>query len=138
MRSNEVGYVVEATEQVTKIKLGRHSECKSCGACAGNNNLIVAVNNTVGAKVGDKVCIQMPKDNILPSIYIVYIQPLLLVFMGAIIGYIISVYAHKSATGFEIVFGSIFFAISIIFIKVVDNKASKKKNNLATIIKIIS
>ena len=138
MKSNEVGYVVEATDQVTKIKLGRHSECKSCGACAGNNNLIVAVNNPIGAKVGDKVCIQMPKDNILPSIYIVYIQPLLLVFLGSIIGYIISVYAHKSAIGFEIVFGFIFFIIAIMFIKVVDNKASKKKNNLASIIKIIS
>lgn len=138
MRSNEVGYVVEATDEVTKIKLGRHSDCKSCGACAGNNNLILAVNNPIGAKVGDKVCIQMPKDNILPSVYIVYIQPLLLVFIGAIIGYIISLYAHKSSIGFEIVFGAIFFLISIIFIKVVDNKASKKKTNLATIIKIIS
>lgn len=137
MKSNEIGYVVEQDGEVTKIKLGRHSECKNCGACPGNNNLIVPVNNTLGAKVGDKVCIQMPQDNIIPSVYIVYIQPLVLVFMGAIIGYLISVYTHRSATILEVVFGSIFFIISIIFIKVVDKKAGKS-NNLPTIIKIIS
>lgn len=137
MKSNEIGYVVEQDGEVTKIKLGRHSECKNCGACPGNNNLIVSVNNPLEAKVGDKVCIQMPQDNIIPSVYIVYIQPLVLVFMGAIIGYLISVYTHRSATILEVVFGSIFFIISIIFIKVVDKKAGKS-NNLPTIIKIIS
>lgn len=55
MKRNEVGYVVEQNDDITKIKLGRHSECKNCGACPGNNNLIVSVNNTIGAKVGDKV-----------------------------------------------------------------------------------
>lgn len=137
MKSNEIGYVVEQDGEVTKIKLGRHSECKNCGACPGNNNLIVSVNNPLEAKVGDKVCIQMPQDNIIPSVYIVYIQPLVLVFMGTIIGYLISVYTHRSATVLEVVFGAIFFIISIIFIKVVDQKAGKS-NNLPTIIKIIS
>ena len=137
MKRNEVGYVVEQNDDITKIKLGRHSECKNCGACPGNNNLIVSVNNPIGAKVGDKVCVQMPQDNIVPSVYIVYIQPLLLVFMGAIIGYLVSVYTHKSATVLEVVFGAIFFIISIIFIKVADKKAGKS-NNLPTIIKIIS
>lgn len=137
MKGNEVGYVVEQNDDITKIKLGRHSECKNCGACPGNNNLIVSVNNPIGAKVGDKVCVQMPQDNIVPSVYIVYIQPLLLVFMGAIIGYLVSVYTHKSATVLEVVFGAIFFIISIIFIKVADKKAGKS-NNLPTIIKIIS
>ena len=137
MKRNEVGYVVEQNDDITKIKLGRHSECKNCGACPGNNNLIVSVNNPIGAKVGDKVCVQMPQDNIVPSVYVVYIQPLLLVFVGAIIGYLVSVYTHKSATVLEVVFGAIFFIISIIFIKVADKKAGKS-NNLPTIIKIIS
>ena len=137
MKGNEVGYVVEQNDDITKIKLGRHSECKNCGSCPGNNNLIVSVNNPIGAKVGDKVCVQMPQDNIVPSVYIVYIQPLLLVFMGAIIGYLVSVYTHKSSTVLEVVFGAIFFIISIIFIKVADKKAGKS-NNLPTIIKIIS
>lgn len=137
MKRNEVGYVVEKNDDITKIKLGRHSECKNCGACPGNNNLIVSVNNPIGAKVGDKVCVQMPQDNIVPSVYIVYIQPILLVFMGAIIGYLASVYTHKSATVLEVVFGAIFFIISIIFIKVADKKAGKS-NNLPIIIKIIS
>ncbi|MCC3868060.1 SoxR reducing system RseC family protein [Terrisporobacter mayombei] len=137
MKRNEVGYVVEQNDDITKIKLGRHSECKNCGACPGNNNLIVPVNNPIGAKVGDKICVEIPQDNIVPSVYIVYIQPLLLVFMGAIIGYLVSVYTHKSATVLEVVFGAIFFIISIIFIKVADKKAGKS-NNLPTIIKIIS
>ncbi|MEW9077088.1 SoxR reducing system RseC family protein [Terrisporobacter glycolicus] len=137
MKRNEVGYVVEQNDDITKIKLGRHSECKNCGACPGNNNLIVSVNNTIGAKVGDKVCVQIQQDNIVPSVYIVYIQPLLLVFMGSIIGYLVSVYTHKSATVLKVVFGAIFFIISIIFIKVADKKAGKR-NNLPTIIKIIS
>lgn len=138
MKRNEIGYVVEVNEEVTKIKIGRHSECKNCGACPGNNNLIVSVNNPIGAKVGEKVCVEMPQDNIVPSVYIVYIQPLLLVFIGAIIGYLLSVYTHKSATPFEVIFGCIFFIISLIFIKIVDKKAERKNSNLPTIIKIIS
>ena len=56
---NQQGDIVEIVDSVTaKLKLKRYSACVSCGKCATTSeskDIIVEVDNTIGAKVGDRV-----------------------------------------------------------------------------------
>lgn len=140
MKKEEVCHVIDTdTEQkIAKVKVGRHSECKNCGACPGSNSLILTVNNSIGAQIGQKVVIEVKEQNFLNSIYVVYIQPLLLTLIGVLIGFYIAHLMNKPATLFELVFGFSFFVISIICIRVIDKKLTRDKNNIPSITKIIS
>ncbi|MGL5694078.1 MAG: SoxR reducing system RseC family protein [Peptostreptococcaceae bacterium] len=140
MKKEEVCHVIdtEPDKKIAKVKVGRHSDCKNCGACPGSNSLILTVNNSIGAEIGQKVVIEVKEHNFLSSIYIVYIQPLLLTVIGVLIGFYIAHLMNKPATVFEVVFGFAFFTISVICIRVVDKKLTKDKNNRPSITKIIS
>lgn len=138
MKRIEIGFVVEIDNDLAKVRVGRHSDCKNCGACPGNNNMIMSVNNPLDAKVGQKVCIEIAENKLIKSVYVVYIQPLLFTFIGIVIGYLIAIYMHKSATAYEIILGIFFFLLSVIFIKIEDKKVEKNNSNKPTIIKILS
>lgn len=138
MEQNEIGYVIEIKEEITRVKLSRHSDCKNCGLCPGAENIVLEVNNPLGAKVGDKVCIETKENKLIKSVYTVYIQPLLLTFIGIFIGNFLSNYINQSKVLFETIFGFIFFIVSIIFIKFEDKKMAQNENSIPTIVKIIS
>ncbi|MHC1684600.1 MAG: SoxR reducing system RseC family protein [Clostridiaceae bacterium] len=38
--------------------MGRHSDCKNCGACPGDNSVIIDVDNKIGAKIGQMVLLK--------------------------------------------------------------------------------
>lgn len=138
MEQNEIGYVIEIEEEIAMVRIGRHSDCKNCGLCPGTDNIVLEVDNSLGAKVGDKVYIEMKEDKLVRSVYIVYIQPLVLTFVGIFIGYFLSNYINQSKVLFEIIFGVIFFIISIVYIKFEDKKVAKNANSVPKIVKIIS
>lgn len=138
MKNQEIGYVIEIETNTAKVKVGRHSDCKNCGGCPGNNSLILNVQNPLGAKVGQKVIFESKKNKMLSSVYVVYIQPILLTFIGIILGYFIATYIHKSIQTYEIILGSIFFILSLIYIRFIELKAKKDKDNIPTITKILS
>ena len=57
---NQQGFIVEIVDDKTaKMRMQRHSACASCGKCAKltseSQDLIVEVDNQIGAKVGDHV-----------------------------------------------------------------------------------
>ena len=70
---NQQGYIVEIVDSVTaKLKLKRHFACASCGKCATTSEekyIIVEADNTIGAKVGDRVEVNGNCKCIKSSIY---------------------------------------------------------------------
>ena len=57
---NQQGFIVEIVDDKTaKMRMQRHSACASCGKCAKltseSQDLVVEVDNQIGAKVGDHV-----------------------------------------------------------------------------------
>lgn len=138
MKNEEVGYVIEVECDTAKIKVGRHSDCKNCGGCPGNNSLILTVKNPIGAKVGQKICFETKQNKILSSVYVVYIQPLILTSIGVILGYLIANYIHKSIQICEVILGGLFFIISLIYIRFAELKIKRDKESIPVITKIIS
>ena len=83
---NQQGYIVEIVDSVTaKLKLKRHFACASCGKCATTSEekyIIVEADNTIGAKVGDRVEVNMETVNVLKAAFIAYTIPLLALLLG--------------------------------------------------------
>lgn len=85
---NQQGYIVEIVDSVTaKLKLKRHFACASCGKCATTceeKYIIVEADNTIGAKVGDRVEVNMETVNVLKAAFIAYTIPLLALLLGTV------------------------------------------------------
>lgn len=133
----EEGLVIEVSDNIAKIKAGRHSDCKNCGACPGDNNIIITANNTVGAKPGQRVLFEMKEGNALTATFIVFILPLISAFIGAWLGMMLGEYIDSNINIFEIAGGIIAFGMSLIFIKLYDKSANASKKSQPDIIRIL-
>lgn len=138
MVKEEQGIVLEVRGEIAKVKAGRHSECKSCGACPGDKSIILDVQNPLGAKPGQKVCFEIIEVNVLKAAYVVYIQPLVAALLGVGIGYLIATTLNQSIKLFETIGGIIGFIISFVYIKVFDKSVNSASNMQPTITKILS
>ena len=134
----EQGLVIEVTDNITKIKVGRHSDCSNCGACPGSDSVIISANNKIGAKVGDKVTFEMREDNVLKGAFIVFVLPLIIAFMGVILGGFIGKYIGSNINVFQIIGGITAFLLSLIFVKLFDRAATTSEKSKPEIISILS
>lgn len=66
----------------TRRKSACGDNCATCKAVCSSREHIFTAKNTVGAKVGDTVVIEMPTGSVLKSAFLVYILPLLAFLLG--------------------------------------------------------
>ena len=84
----EVGIVESVNEKrgTAKVVFDRKSACDKCRMCltatGEKMKVYVEVRNTVGAKAGDKVGVQMSDRFVLKAAFIVYLIPVILVGAG--------------------------------------------------------
>ena len=141
---NQRGYVIEIVDNITaKIKMQKHSACASCGKCASSTDkkdIIVEVDNTLGAKVGDYVEVNMDSVNVIKAASIIYIIPLIALLGGTILSY-------KMLSFFDISFnieiisgciGVLLTILSYLAIKSRDFKFRQSRNYIPIITKVIN
>ncbi|MDP4089355.1 MAG: SoxR reducing system RseC family protein, partial [Bacillota bacterium] len=116
MNKEQEGIVIELNDSVAKVKVARHGDCENCGSCPGNKAMVLEVNNRFGAQKGDKVVFEQRQESMLKAAFIVYILPLLAIFVGSEIGIAVSNAINVQAIGLEIAGGAIAFVLSIMFI----------------------
>lgn len=133
----EEGIVIEVVDNIAKVKVGRHSDCSSCGACAGSNNVIIDANNKIGAKIGQRVSFEVNETNVLSGAFIVFVMPIIVAFIGVICGRFIANYIGANTNVFQIAGGVIAFLLSLIFIKMFDKAATISEESKPAIIKIL-
>ncbi|CEK35983.1 regulator of the sigma(E) factor,SoxR reducing system protein RseC,Positive regulator of sigma E activity,Positive regulator of sigma(E), RseC/MucC [[Clostridium] sordellii] len=141
---NQRGYVIELVDGTTaKIKMQKHSACAACGKCASSTDkkdIIVEVDNNIGAKVGDYVEVNMDSVNVIKAAAIVYIVPLIALLGGTIISYgifnFIDIGMNKEVlSGFV---GVVLTIISYLLIKSKDRKFRESRNYIPIITKVIN
>lgn len=141
---NQRGYVIELVDGTTaKIKMQKHSACAACGKCASSTDkkdIIVEVDNNIGAKVGDYVEVNMDSVNVIKAAAIVYIVPLIALLGGTIISYgifnFIDIGMNKEVlSGF---IGIVLTIISYLLIKSKDRKFRESRNYIPIIKKVIN
>lgn len=133
----EQGLVIEVNNDVAKIKVGRHSDCKNCGACPGSDSIIISANNKIGAKPGQRVSFEVKEANFLGATFIVFILPLIALFIGVMLGEVIGKSMGLSIPMFQVIGGIIALVLSIIIIRKVDKNAKLNKKSLPVIVRIL-
>lgn len=86
----EIGKVVKAEGDQVTIFIKRGTACGSCGNCqVGREKLemFLTTENSVGAKVGDEVEIELENINVMTATAIAYGFPLLALMLGIFLGY---------------------------------------------------
>ena len=137
------GYIIEVVDRKTaKLKMQRHSACASCGKCATTSekkDIIVEVDNTIGAQVGDKVKVNMETVNVLKAAVIVYIVPLLALLIGTIGTYFV-LDLLKISANIEAISGAIGLVsmlISFLILKMNDKKFRDSREYIPIVTEVV-
>ncbi len=82
----EIGVVESTNGNLAVVSVKRNSACgDSCATCSAQCNMRgnkITARNKAGAMVGDLVTIEMSTSVVLKSAFMVYILPLLMMFLG--------------------------------------------------------
>ncbi len=83
-----VGFVVAASDGTARIRFLRGSACAHCGAClsAGESEMEITLPNTLGAKQGDRVAVDLSPKRMVQASLLAYAVPLLLLIAGVLVG----------------------------------------------------
>ncbi|MBP2649606.1 MAG: positive regulator of sigma RseC/MucC [Firmicutes bacterium] len=136
MQGEQEGIVIAVENGLAKVKTSRHSDCENCGSCPGNAAMVLDALNQVGAKPGQRVLVEVAEVSMLKSAFVVYIVPLVAIFVGTMVGGYLGEYLDVSPGWFQ-VGGAIFaFAGSVLYIKKVDRSA-KQNSKMQPVVKRI-
>ncbi len=144
---NQQGYVIEIVDKKTaKLKMQRHSACAACGKCqtlsSESKEILVEVDNAIGAKKGDHVEVNMENINVLKATALAYIVPLIFLMVGTMGSYFILEKLNTlQGMTLEVASGIIGIAlmlISYMILKRNDNKFRESKKFIPTIVRILN
>ena len=98
---NQQGFIIDIVDDRTaKMIMQRHSACASCGKCSKLSSecqdLVVEVDNSIGAKKGDRVEVTMEGVNVIKATLLAYLVPLIFLFVGIVLTYYILNYINFS------------------------------------------
>ena len=139
---NQQGYIIEIVDNITaKLKLKRHSACASCGKCATTSeekDIIVEVDNTIGAKVGDRVEVNMETINVLKAAFIVYTIPLIALLIGTVGTFYIlnAINFNRNIEIISAIVGLIFTIIVFLILKKNDKKFRDSKEYIPIVTRV--
>lgn len=141
---NQQGFVIDIVDNRTaKMIMQRHSACASCGKCSKLSSecqdLVVEVDNSIGAKKGDHVEVSMESVKVLKATLLAYLVPLIFLLVGTILTYYI-LDLIKFSGQIEIisgVVGLICTCISYLLLKKNDNKFKESREYIPKITRII-
>lgn len=142
---DQKGQIIEIIDDRTALfKMQRMSACASCGKCIGSSSsesqeIMVEVDNKIGAKVGDMVEVNMENMNVLGAIGIVYGIPLLALILGTVGAYFL-LKNQLDKNILEILsfaIGLVFTAISYIIIRTKDSKFRESRKYMPIVTRIL-
>lgn len=142
---DQKGQIIEIIDDRTALfKMQRMSACASCGKCIGSSSsesqeIMIEVDNKIGAKVGDMVEVNMENMNVLGAIGIVYGIPLLALILGTVGSYFL-LKNQLDKNILEILsfaIGLVFTAISYIIIRTKDSKFRESRKYMPIVTRIL-
>ena len=141
--ATEQGIVIKTDSSAAWVKTIKSGACKGCsarGSChsAGSSNeMEVKAINEAGAKVGDRIVLSLESSSLLKVTFLLYVFPILLLIIGAVIGQEIAPYLDLYPSGFSAIMGFSFFVAAVLIIKSKANKLAEKNEYRPKVIKII-
>ena len=83
-----IGLVTSIRDGNAQIHFLRGSACAHCGACltVGESEMEISLPNTLGAKVGDHVVVDLSPKRVVQASLLAYAVPLVLLIGGVLLG----------------------------------------------------
>ena len=141
---NQQGFIIDIVDSRTaKMIMQRHSACASCGKCSKLSSecqdLVVEVDNSIGAKKGDHVEVSMESVRVLKATLLAYLVPLMFLLVGTILTYyILDLIKFSGPTEVIIgVVGLICTCISYLLLKKNDDKFKQSRQYIPKVTRII-
>ncbi len=128
-----VGTVTEINGGMAKCAFKRSKACGDCHACVsfGTDEAETELENTLGAKVGDRVSIELHQGSVFKAGFILYGVPLIALLAGVLVGSFIS-------DLFTALFGIGFAAIALVVIRLLEPKFRKMGEFAPRMIEIVA
>ena len=127
----ETGIVIKESGNYVTVKLERTEACAKCRACTAGfetKDMIIEAENICQARKGDQVEIFLDQTNFLKAVVIMYVIPLIFLFAGLLIGYLISSLLRlENVELIAVVCGFILLAVSYLLIKSKEDRWRDKK-----------
>ena len=120
---DHIGLVTSVTDGTAQIRFLRGSACAHCGACltVGDSEMEVSLPNTLGAKAGDRVVVDLSPKRVVQASLLAYAVPLILLIAGVLIG-------SRIADWAGLALGVAACGIGYLILRVVEKTSAKKKN----------
>lgn len=136
----EAGLVTKIEGNTAYLKFNRTSACARCGACgmiAGQNDITVSVDNTLHAALGERVEVHFTTKNALMSSAIAYIFPLIMLFVGVWLGYVIPQDVFPVKDALAAILGIVFAAAAFLVLKLLNPYFKRKFAKVYTMVRIL-
>ena len=139
----EKGTIVRTAHGMAWAKVERTGSCEGCsehGACGingGVQNMEVEAENEAGAKIGDRVLIDVNSASVLKTAFLLYVFPILSMIVGAVIGNNAPPFFGLEASSLSAIFGFLFFGGAVLFARSLGNQLAKKENYRLRVTKIL-
>ena len=138
METQQEGIVLEVFDGTAKVKTSRHNDCENCGACPGNSAIVLEADNSLGAKPGQRVAVEVQEVNMLKAAFIVYVLPLIAIFVGVLIGNVVAEKLGYAALWFQVGGGIVAFILAVVYIKYYDYRSRGNDKMRPVITRILS
>ncbi len=138
----EEGIITGTNRSAAWVKTVRSKSCESCDACDScesndkSKEQIVQVNNTVNARVGDRVVIGFKTGPLLKLTFMLYIFPIILLIAGAAIGQTLAPRFGTDPSITSLLAGLACFALAFVIIRRISNSLSNNKEFKPFLIRI--
>ncbi len=142
--ATEQGIVIRTDSSAAWVKTIKTGDCAGCsarGSChsMGNTNeMEVKAINEAGAKEGDRIVLLFETSSLLKATFLIYVFPILLLMIGAVLGQEIALSINLDPSGFAALMGFSFFFAAVLIIKIRANKMAQKNEYHPKIVKILT
>jgi sigma-E factor negative regulatory protein RseC len=141
--ATEQGIVIKIDSRAAWVKTVKSGACKGCsarGSChalGSSDDAEVEAINEAGAKVGDRIVLSFKTSSLLKATFLLYVFPILLLLIGALMGQEIGHYIDFSPSGSAAIMGFSFFFAAVFIVKSKANRLAKKNEYRPKVVKIL-
>ncbi|MGD8627681.1 MAG: SoxR reducing system RseC family protein [bacterium] len=133
-----IGRVVNLRDGLAEIAVGRHSECKRCGACLASldpkQRTLLAANDR-GAGIGNTVEIEVPPARAIGAAFLLFIAPLLMGLGAAYLGYRVALSLGWPEAAVATGFGCVALMLSLLILRFAERSGSRAR--MARIVRVL-
>ena len=118
---SHIGIVTAINGGDAQIRFLRGSACAHCGACltVGESEMEIALPNTLGAKVGDRVSVDLSPKRVVQASLLAYAVPLVLLIGGVLLG-------SRIADWVGLLFGVAACGIGYLILRIIEKQSKNK------------